>query len=78
MEVAYRPLKNRWPYAACEIATAAGGCFESIYYSRAHLGNAVDKGWRVFYYCPRPGSRYLAALLRDVRRAMDACGSDGI
>jgi hypothetical protein len=78
MEVAYRPLKHRWPYAACEIATAAGGCFQDAHYSRAHLGDAVDKGWGVLYYCPRPGSRYLAALLRDVRRAMDECGGDGI
>ena len=78
MEVAYRPLKHRWPYAACEIATATGGCFQDAHYSRAHLGDAVNKGWGVLYYCPRPGSRYLAALLRDVRRAMDECGGDGI
>lgn len=78
MEVAYKPLAYRWPYAACEIATAKGDCFESAYYSRAHLGDAVTKGWGVLYYCPRPGSQYLGALLRDVRRAMDECGGDGI
>lgn len=78
MDVAYKPLKHRWPYAACEIATASGDCFEAPYYSRAHLGDAMTKGWGVLYYCPRPGSRYLAALLRDVRCAMDECGGDGV
>ena len=78
MEVAYKPFKHRSPYAACEIATAKGECFEDSHYSRAHLGDAVRQGWGVLYYCPRPGSRYLAALLRDTRRAMDECGGDGI
>jgi hypothetical protein len=78
MEVVYRPLADRWPYADCGIVTAGGTVFEEPYYSRAHLGDWVDKDWGVWYYVPRPGSQYLKALLRDVRTSMDEVGCDGI
>jgi hypothetical protein len=58
--------------------TAEGHPFESASYSRAHLGEWTDKGWGVLYYVPRPSSDYLQALLRDVRRALDESGCDGI
>ena len=78
METVYRPLKDRWPYADCEIGTPDGDCFESGVYSRAWMGDMVKKGWSVLYYCPRPGSRYLEELLRNTRRAMDDCNADGV
>jgi hypothetical protein len=78
MEVVYRPLADRWPYADCGILTSDGTVFEEPYYSRAHLGDWVDKDWGVWYYVPRAGSDYLKALLRDVRRSMDVAGCDGV
>ena len=78
MEVVYRPLSRRWPYADCGILTAGGVVFEDPYYSRAHLGDWVNEDWGVWYYVPRAGSEYLKALLRDVRRSMDVAGCDGV
>ena len=78
MEVAYKPLAERWPYAADAITALDGQPFESSHYSRAHLGDCVQKGWGVLYYVPRAGSAYLSALLRDVRRSLDDCGCDGV
>ncbi|NQT21486.1 MAG: hypothetical protein HQ592_17405 [Planctomycetes bacterium] len=78
MEVAYKPLAQRWPYAEDAILTPELTPFESPHYSRAHLGDWVTKGWGVLYYVPRPGSDYLQALLRDVRRFLDECDGDGV
>ena len=78
MEVAYKPLAHRWPYAEDAILTTESTPFESSHYSRAHLGDMVTKGWGVLYYVPTPGSAYLHALLRDVRRFLDECDGDGI
>jgi hypothetical protein len=78
MEIVYRPLAHRWPYADCGILRADGTVFEEPYYSRAHLSDWVNKDWGVWYYVPRAGSEYLKALLRDVRVSMDVAGCDGI
>lgn len=77
-DVVYAPMAHRWPYAEDKIVTAEGEHFESAYYSRAYLGDLVDKGWKSLYYVPRPGSAYLASRLRDGRRSMDDCGGDGL
>jgi len=77
-DVVYAPMGHRWPYAADKIVTAKGKHFESAYYSRAYLGDLVDKDWKSLYYVPRAGSAYLASRLRDVRRSMDDCGGDGL
>ncbi len=78
MEVVYEPVAERFPIAGEVIQTAAGKPFEVYHYSRAHLGAYTDKDWRVYYYSPRPGSTYLAHILRSIRRSMDEAGSDGI
>ena len=58
MEVAYKPLAHRWPYAQDTILTAAGIPFaKAPTHSRAHLGDLVAKDWGVLYYVPRPGFR---------------------
>jgi hypothetical protein len=78
MEVVYEPMAERFPIAAEVIRMPAGEPFEVYHYSRAHLGAYTDKGWRVYYYSPRPGSTYLTHILRSIRRSMDEAGSDGI
>lgn len=78
MEVAYTPLADRFPIAAEVIHTAAGEPFTVHHYNVAHLYGSVDRGWAVYYYTPRPGTRYLESLLDSYRRSMDEAGSDGV
>ncbi|MCC6442589.1 MAG: hypothetical protein IT210_03915 [Armatimonadetes bacterium] len=78
MEAVYRPLLDRWPIAAEAIRTRDGAPFEDAGYSRAWVGDMIDKDWGVLYFVPRPGSRYLGEILRNMRRSMDEYGSDGI
>ena len=78
MEVAYGPLHERWPYAEDVIRTADGRPFSAHHYSKAWVHDYVAKDWHVYYYSPRPGSRYLAELLTAVRRSLDEHGVDGI
>ena len=78
MEVAYGPLHERWPYAEDVIRTADGQPFSAHHYSKAWVYGYVAKDWHVYYYSPRPGSRYLAELLAGVRRSLDEHGVDGI
>ncbi len=78
MEVVYKPMADRFPIAGEVIQTAAGNPFEVYHYSRAHLGAYADEDWAVYYHSPRPGSTYLAHILRSIQRSMDETGSDGI
>ena len=78
MEVIYRPLQDRWPYAAEAILTAEGKPYESGFYSRAWLGDWTDKDWGVLYYTPRPGSMYLETILQSATRGLDDVGLDGL
>ncbi len=78
MEVVYTPLARRFPISAEVIQTAGGDPFAVHHYSVAHLRDAVQRDWAVYYYCPRPGSRYLETLLVSCRRSMDIAGSDGV
>ena len=78
METVYKPLAHRWPFAEDVIRTAAGAPFESSTYSRVWLRDYAGKDWGILYYVPRPGSAYLAVLLRSVRESMDRYNSDGI
>lgn len=77
MEVVYRPMLDRWPIQGDVIRTADGKPFEDIGYSRAWLAEYTDHNWGVYYFSPRPGSTYLAELLRRENLSMDADG-DGI
>jgi hypothetical protein len=78
MEAVYKPQRHRWPIDADVILTAEGEPFEAGQYSRAWVGDYVNKGWAVFYYVPRPGSTYLQWLLDAVRFAMDEAHLDGV
>jgi len=78
MEAVYKPLQERWPIAEEAILTPDGSVFESAHYSRAWVGDWVEKGWGVLYYVPRPGSVYLEQIMSGVRRALDELGLDGI
>ena len=78
MEVVYRPLQDRWPYASEAILTPDGKPFESDTYSHAWLGDWTDKDWGVFYYAPHPGSVYLETILEGVTRGLEEVGLDGI
>ena len=78
MEVVYQPLADRFPIAGQIIRTADGAPFHVHHYDLSHLGAAVAKDWAVYYYSPRPGSRYVQSLIADCRRAMDEAGSDGV
>ena len=78
MEVIYRPLQDRWPWAGEAIQRPDGSTFEEPYYSTAWLGDWTKRDWAVQYFVPRPGSTYLEALLGGVRRALDECGLDGL
>ena len=56
-----------------------GKPLEVRHYSTAHLDSeAVERGWRVYYYTPRPGSEYLAMILNSLRRSMDEANSDAV
>lgn len=78
MEVVYKPLADRWPIAMEAILTPQGRPFESATYSRAWLGDYVNKDWGIYYYVPRAGSIYLNVLLSDVRRYLDQYQVDGL
>ncbi len=78
MEAVYKPLEDRWAIAGEAIRRADGSVFEDPGYSKAWMGNMVDKGWVVNYYVPRPGSTYLGQILAGVDRGLDQCGLDGI
>ena len=78
MEVVYAPLADRFPIAGEVIHTAEGRPFTVHHYNVAHLYGAAERGWAVYYYSPRPGSRYLQSLLADYRWSMDEAGSDGV
>jgi len=78
MEVVYRPLVDRWPFASQAIRTPKGGIFEVAHYTRAHLHDSAAKDWGVQYFVPRPGSEYLMYLMESVRRSMDECKTDGL
>jgi hypothetical protein len=74
LEVVYKPLASRWPYASETILTAEGKPFEVAEYSSA----IAAKGWALYFYVPRPGSAYLEHLLARNRLAMDDLGADGM
>jgi hypothetical protein len=74
MDVAYKPLASRWPYASETILTADGKPFEVADYSQP----IASKDWGIYYYVPRPGSVYLEHLLAIERQAMDDGGADGM
>jgi hypothetical protein len=74
MEVAYKPMASRWPFASEEILAAEGKPFEDASYSSPIAG----KDWALYFYVPRPGSAYLDHLLARERQAMDDCGADGM
>ncbi len=78
MEVVCEPFASRFPIASEAIITAEGKPFNVDHYNRAHLGAFVDRGWKVYYYTPRPGSPYLNALLHSLETSLDVCQSDGI
>ena len=78
MECVYKPLQNRWPIAADAIKTAAGETFEDGSYDRSWVGAMTARDWGILYYCPRPGSAQLRALLDGMARALDREGLDGI
>jgi len=78
MECVYRPLIDRWPIAEDAIKTPTGEAFEDATYSRIWLGEMAARDWGVLYFCPRPGSAQLAAILESTTRAMDQYGFDGI
>jgi len=78
MEVVYKPLQDRWPIAADAIRVPSGEAMESAHYSKAWVGDMVERDWGVLYYVPRPGSAQLEANLAGMRRAMDELGLDGI
>lgn len=78
MEIVYAPEAAKWPYAADEIKTAQGGCFNDSYYSRAYLYDRVKDGWAIYYYVPSAGSAYLKLLEQDVRRYLETLHAPGI
>jgi hypothetical protein len=77
MEVVYRPMLDRWPIQGEVIRTAQGQPFEDIGYSRAWLGEYTGHNWGVYYFSPRPGSKYLGELLHREILSMED-GGDGI
>ncbi len=79
MEVVYEPMAERFPIASETIRRPDGSPFEVRHYSTAHLyAGAVERGWRVYYYTPRPGSEYLEMILNSLRRSMDEANSDAV
>jgi len=78
MEAVYKPLAHRWAIAGEAILTPEGRPFETSHYSRAWLGDYVDRDWGVLYYVPLPGSEYLRQVLGGVRRAFRELDLDGI
>ena len=78
MEAVYKPLAHRWPIADEAILTPEGKPFETSHYSRAWLGDYVDRDWGVLYYVPLPGSEYLRQVLGGVERAFRELDLDGI
>lgn len=79
MEVVYEPMAEQFPIAGETIRTPDGSALEVRHYSTAHLySEAVERGWRVYYYTPRPGSEYLEAILNSLRRSMDEANSDAV
>lgn len=78
MECIYKPLLDRWPIAADAIKTAGGETFEDATYSRIWLADMTAKDWGILYFCPRPGSEQLRAIIAGNVRAMDQYGYDGI
>ena len=74
----YKPLQDRWPIAADAIKTPTGETFEDGTYSRIWLGDMMSKDWGILYFCPRPGSAQLKAIIEGNVRAMDQYGYDGI
>lgn len=79
MEVVYEPMAEQFPIAGETIRTPDGKPLEVRHYSTAHLyDGAIERGWRVYYYTPRPGSEYLEAILNSLRRSMDEAASDAV
>lgn len=78
MEVVYKPLQSKWPWAADVIQSREGLPFESATYSVAWLQDYVNKDWGILYYSPKPSSKYESFLLNNIRRNMDEYGFDGI
>ncbi len=78
IEATYLPMAYRWPDAEDVIRTATGALFESGTYTRALMGDWVEKDWVALYHVPRPSSAHLEILLRDMGRSIDACGGGGI
>jgi len=78
MEAVYKPLADRWPFAADAIRTPDGAPFEDAGYSRAWLSDMTARDWGVLYYVPRFGSAYAQCVLDEARRALDALDLDGL
>ncbi|MEI6502718.1 MAG: hypothetical protein WCP21_17050, partial [Armatimonadota bacterium] len=78
MECIYKPLLDRWPIAEDALKTPTGETFEDGTYSRIWLGDMMSKDWGILYFCPRPGSAQLKAIIAGNVRAMDQYGYDGI
>jgi hypothetical protein len=78
-------MAQRWPYYKEVIRTASGEPYNSpTYNSRVFADYSgtdidwVDRGWKVFYFVPRPNSTYLNTILNSMRRVLDRCKADGI
>jgi hypothetical protein len=78
MEAVYRPLEDQWPIAADAIKTPQGQTFESSGYSKAWLGDMMNKDWGVLYYVPRPDSVQMRDFIREAEKAMDEAPLDGM
>lgn len=79
MDAVYGPLFDRWPIAQDAIRREDGSPFEDPGYSVAWFQQeAVDHGWKIVYFMPRPGSAYMKELLDRVRHSLDEFGADGV